>query len=282
LKRGTNVIGRRKIEQRKFYSEAKYTLPCAPHGSEGRLAREADIRDAYHPTPPDADGIRHWGPDGDVLAYWRDAVRIRLSGSDWMRNVGGNVDASFPDAVEDWLTTAAEQAKTHGPVTAATNVLRKVLKADDRAERIACLLADVVLAKFFEWKHLLPLTALHLTKSNLRNLKDDTGKTDAVIHGAINQSTLSAFRLASTFASRADALRAVAPKLRAKGSDAAIDLFLTEDAVAPSGMLSPHIRGTTSSMTGRAARRLCDRLVELGVVKELTGRSTFRLYGLCP
>jgi hypothetical protein len=88
--------------------------------------------------------------------------------------------------------------------------------------------------------------------------------------------------LASTFASRADALRAVAPKLRAKGSDAAIDLFLTEDAVAPSGMLSPHIRGTTSSMTGRAARRLCDRLVELGVVKELTGRSTFRLYGLCP
>ena len=32
-------------------------------------------------------------------------------------------------------------------------------------------------------------------------------------------------------------------------------------------------------MTDRAARRLCDRLVELGVVRELTG-ATFRLYGV--
>jgi len=89
-------------------------------------------------------------------------------------------------------------------------------------------------------------------------------------------------RLATTLAARAAALQAVAPKLRSKGSDAAIDLFLTEDAVAPSGMLSPHIRGTMMPMTDRAARRLCDRLVELGVIKELTGRATFRLYGVSP
>ncbi|MEL7278694.1 MAG: DUF1403 family protein, partial [Pseudomonadota bacterium] len=77
-------------------------------------------------------------------------------------------------------------------------------------------------------------------------------------------------------------LRTVAPKLRAKGSDAAVDLFLTEDAVAPGSMLSPFIHGTTFSMTGRAARRFCDRLVELGVARELTGRPTFRLYGIAP
>lgn len=74
----------------------------------------------------------------------------------------------------------------------------------------------------------------------------------------------------------------VAPKLRAKGSDAAVDLFLTEDAVAPASMLSPYIRGTSISMTSRAARRFCDRLVELGVARELTGRPTFRLYGIAP
>jgi hypothetical protein len=33
-------------------------------------------------------------------------------------------------------------------------------------------------------------------------------------------------------------------------------------------------------MSDRAARRLCDRLVDLGTLRELTGRDTFRLYGV--
>ncbi|WP_136661343.1 DUF1403 family protein [Hoeflea sp.] len=32
----------------------------------------------------------------------------------------------------------------------------------------------------------------------------------------------------------------------------------------------------------RAARRFCDCLVELGVARELTGRDSFRLYGVAP
>ena len=43
---------------------------------EGRLAREVDIRDAYHLTPPG----EARGPDGDLLAFWRDAVRVLLGG----------------------------------------------------------------------------------------------------------------------------------------------------------------------------------------------------------
>lgn len=95
---------------------------------------------------------------------------------------------------------------------------------------------------------------------------------------AINET----IRLARDLACGAEAVRRVAPKLRAKGSDAAVDLFLTEDAVAPAAMLSPRIRGTNIPMTPRAARRFCDRLVELGVAREPAGRPTFQLYGIAP
>ncbi len=253
---------------------------------EGRLARKADIRDAYHLTPPDANGDRHWGPDGDVLAFWRTAVRIRLRGSDWMRNVADHVDAGFADAVEDWLLVAMDQARTHGPLMAATRLLRTVLDADDRAERIACLLSDVVLGKFFLWERALPLTALHLTKAMLRDLRNGeseaTRAADLPIQNALLKSAQTTYSLAATLSSRSTALRSVAPRLRAKGSDDAIALFLSEAAVSPAGMLSPTIKGSRTPMTDRAARRLCDRLVELGVAQELTGRPTFRLYGIGP
>jgi hypothetical protein len=60
--------------------------------------------------------------------------------------------------------------------------------------------------------------------------------------------------------------------LRAKGAGAVIETLLDEDAVRPSAR-----RG---AMSDRGLRRLFDRLVALGGVRELTGRATFRLYGL--
>ena len=71
-------------------------------------------------------------------------------------------------------------------------------------------------------------------------------------------------------AGRAAHLKTVAPKLRAKEAGAAVEMFLARDAVAASALPLPD----------RAARRLCDRLVELGAIRELTGRETFRLYGV--
>ena len=169
-----------------------------------------------------------------------------------------------------------------GPLAAASDVIQAVIRADDRAERLACHLADVVLAKSLGWDHPLPLTALHMKKAMLRNLRDGMNGSDTVFQEAITKGAQSAYQLARTLAWRSEVLKAVAPKLRTRGSEDAVDLFLREDAVAPSSMLSPRIQGTNTPMTGRAARRLCDRLVELGAVKELTGRSTFRLYGIAP
>ena len=134
------------------------------------------------------------------------------------------------------------------PVTRAAMALEAVLTEVPRAEVPALLLADASLALALGWDHVVPLLAAGVRRADLRK------------QGA-------ALRMA---AHRAAHLKVVAPKLRAKGAGDAVAMFLTRDAVAPSALPLPD----------RAARRLCDRLVDLGTVRELTGRDTFRLYGV--
>lgn len=240
---------------------------------EGRLAREVDIRDAYHLTPPG----EARGPDGDLLAFWRDCVRLRAGGTGKITDLIG---AEFAAEVDVWLDAGLKQARTQGPLAGCVAVLKAVLDADDRAERAACLLSDLVLAQGLNLKTVLPVSARKLTKTALRDLTSDEQGAELALQVRILESIEETVLLARDLTHRAEALRAVAPKLRAKGSEAAVDLFLSEDAVAPASMLSPCIRGTSISMTSRAARRFCDRLVELGVARELTGRPTSRLYGI--
>lgn len=254
------------------------TAAAATSKLEGRMAREADIRDAYH-LALSADAR---GPDGDLLAFWRDAARLLLIERDRQSGLKDLNDRHFEADLEVWLSAGVARAKSHGPLAGSVSVMRAVLEADDRAERVACLLADVVLARALNWKAVLPITARRLTKGMLRDLVSDGQGADLTVQRFILQSLEKTIQLARDLAQRSAAVQAIAPKLRAKGSEAAVALFLSEDAVVPSTMLSPIIRGTTIPMTDRAARRFCDRLVELGVARELTGRPTFRLYGIGP
>ncbi|MEQ8699633.1 MAG: DUF1403 family protein [Roseovarius sp.] len=251
------------------------TAATATSKLEGRLAREADIRDAFHLAPPG----EARGPDGDLLAFWREGVRRRAGRTGEIADFFG---AEFAGEVGAWLDVGLERARTHGPLSGCVAALRAVLEADDRAERTACLLSDIVLARALNWTTVLPVSAQHLTKAVLRDLATNGRSAEMAVQARILESIEAVIRLVRELVRRAEALRTVASKLRAKGSDAAVDLFLTEDAVAPASMLSPRIRGTSISMTDRAARRFCDRLVELGVARELTGRPTFRLYGIAP
>ncbi|WP_281407007.1 DUF1403 family protein [Mesorhizobium japonicum] len=86
------------------------------------------------------------------------------------------------------------------------------------------------------------------------------------------RAALSAVDLSIELGRRAERLIAVAPKLRAKGADLVVEKLLSEDAA----VASQPVRG----MSDRGLRRLFDRLVDLGAARELSGRSSFRLYGL--
>ena len=118
--------------------------------------------------------------------------------------------------------------------------------------------------------------AHHLKRPALRSLlqEDDRDGFRIACHVALAHGAQDALRLAYDLARRSERLVEAAAKLRAKGSDDAVALFLIEDAVFPTTMLSPTIKGTRTKMSDHAARRLCDRLVRL------TGRSTFRMYGV--
>lgn len=242
---------------------------------EGRMAREADIRDAFRLTPPDG----AMGPDGEMLAYWRDAGRIRFKRSDWQESVEA-LHPEFSDEIRVWIELGLDASRVSGPLAGASVVLESVLSVDSRAERVACLLADSVMAKSLGWDQPLPLAALNLSKSLCRNLAGGEEEAKLGAQQALLKSIIDTVRLCHRLAERASALWAVSPKLRSKGSEAAVKLFLTEDAVVPSTMLAPRVRGSNAEMSPRAARRFCDRLVNLGVVRELTGRDSFRLYGV--
>ncbi|MBY0362638.1 MAG: DUF1403 family protein, partial [Phreatobacter sp.] len=154
------------------------------------------------------------------------------------------------------------------PVDRAAQVIEAVLEGNPRGETVALILADAVLVKSLGQDLVLPLLSLAL---KARDLQLRGADLRLACHRAVGVGVRQALPLAAELSRAAVRLRAVAPKLRAKGATRAVDLFLSRDALAPSAL---------DFMSDRAARRLCDRLVSQGAIRELTGRDTFRLYGV--
>lgn len=225
-------------------------------GVAGRVERAGDLRDAVHlMRPGDLPG-----PAGEVYLCWQRAVARPVSARTLTRALPGIA----PDTLARWRASG-----TGAPVARAAGVLETVLREDPRAETAALILANAALAQGLGWDHLMPLLEVGLKRSDLRADGDDLR---LACHRAVIAGAIEATRLAADVTRRAARLRAVAPKLRAKGAGAVVEMFLTQDAVAPAAI--------AAHMSDRAARRICDRLVTLGAVQELTGRETFRLYGV--
>lgn len=254
---------------------SRLTLRAAVHCSkiEGRGVTEVELRDAYLLTVP-GDAM---GPDGDMLAFWRVGLAISLRHAGWQERLQALLPEDMQEHLPDWSARAEEAGRS--PVAKSVSILTNVVQAFPRQEAIALLCADVILARSLGWDRPLPLFGLYVNRKTLRAASEgeDIG---LACHNVVTHAAKDSVRLAHDLARRAARLRAVAPKLRSKGSDEAVQMFLSEDAVLPSTMLSPTIRGSNTAMTPRSARRFCERLIELGVVRELTGRATFRLYGV--
>ncbi len=204
------------------------------------------------------------GPAGNVLRQWARAVARPIS----VAGLAKALEGVTPEQIALCLDAVGPT-----PVDRAALVIEAVLEDNPRAETGALILADAVLAKGIGQDNLLPLLSLAQKPRDLRLCGDDLR---LACHRAVATGARQAPPMAGDLAQAAARLRAVAPKLRAKGAARAVDLFLSRDALSPAALS----RDMPGRLSDRAARRLCDRLLDLGVVRELTGRDTFRLYGV--
>ncbi len=173
----------------------------------------------------------------------------------------------------DVIACGDPAGEREGPaVAAAAEIAAVSMKLRPDSEPLALWLADAVLAHRLKWPAPVPLLASQLRRVALRAAPkhdDSVWLTSCAL--AYARAAACAADLYADLARRATKLAAVAPQLRGKDADQMVAILLMEDAQAAAS-------GKTAS--DRSSRRLFERLVELGAARELTGRSSFRLYGL--
>ena len=231
------VLGREDVPQSLLRERLALRAAEACVTYQGRPERAGELRDAVQFLQPGDQP----GPAGEIYLSWRRVVERPVSVKALHRALP-NVD---PNQIAIWL-----DAGQGAPVARAASVLEVVLENRPRDQTAALLLTEAALAEAVGGAHVVPPLGLGVKSGGWRK------------HGA-------ATRVTADLTRRAAHLKAAAPRLRAKGAEQAVALFLIRDSVAPTAL--------TSLRSDRAARRFCDRLVALGAVHELTGRDTFRL-----
>ncbi|WP_026605882.1 DUF1403 family protein [Methylocapsa acidiphila] len=249
---------------------------------------ERALRDAQHFIKAGADP----GPAGRLHRLWRlfAARRARIDGKALRAAadlLGLDAPASIQSVDLDRLVAALDSvAKDHpNPIVAAALSGSATLQALPNAARgeaeiLALWVADLALANRLGWDRPVPLIAASIlhpslrAKSSRKRPQPDDQDWLSSCAKAYARASAEAYDLASDLARRSAKLRLAALSLRAKGAGRAVELLLTDDVVAPA------MAAMAAGLSDRASRRLFDRLIELGAVRELSGRPSFRLYGL--
>jgi len=242
-------------------------------------ADEAALRDLRFAT---GDPL---GPAAALLSLWRDGTG-RPPSLDPVRifDAAARLDLALDSNVG--LAVKLKACAGEGdPVSAAAKAAALAFCAAPDAqappsEIFALWVFDITLALRLRWPRPVPLIAAKILDPTMRPSgagrrprPGDPAWPNAAA-GAIALAAASALDVAADLSRRSNTLIAVAPKLRSKPAQKIVDLLLAQDCVS-AAEAARH-----APMTGRAARRLFDRLVSLGAAREFSGRPTFRLYGL--
>lgn len=257
---------------------ARLALGCAAAAARqaGRVEDEAALRDAWLLRSSDGDP----GPAGNILAAWR-RLAERSPGVDapTLQSVCASLGIGWSAALAALPEEIDRQLSGGRPAPlAAAAILRAADTAAPDAGLLGWWLADQMLALRLRWPLPVPLLIVEAQGAAFRRagrggrLRPTEEGFDAAICVAVAQAAARALRCAAEIAPRAARLQEMAPRLRAKGAGEAIARLLDDDAVP--GTL------TTAKLSRWGARRLFERLEALGAVRELTGRSSFKLYGL--
>jgi hypothetical protein len=242
----------------------------------GRSDGEAAIRDAVLLTAVGDDP----GPAGKLFVATR--LLARRSGPittpvlrELAELLGIGWDAGL-EAIPD-LADSALQSSRAAPFVAA-ELIAAISAIRPGAEVLALGLAETVLAQKMRWRGAVPLLLPERYSSAFRTtggrgrVQPGDGAYPKAICLALVDGVESALRAAADLDRRANRLLAVAPKLRTKGAERVIRRLLDEDAIpatVPGGGLSRW-----------AATRLFERLESFEAVRELSGRTSFRIFGL--
>jgi hypothetical protein len=242
----------------------------------GRRENESELRDSFYLRAEGDDA----GPSGHVLMAWRRlASRTTVCDEDATRPVAEHLGLKWDDGLSEVVANVADMLMSSRPAPMlAAELASAVYRTRPDAELLAFWLADMLLAQKLRWPVPVPLLmgqasmAIFKSGENRKRIRPGGEGWSRAVLLAYARAAAEACDLGADLMRRGARLVEVAPKLKAVGAADVVKLLLSDDAVPGSW--------SSAKLSARGTRRLFDRLVEFGAVRELSGRSAFRLYGL--